>query len=217
MAQLYFYYSTMNSGKTFELQKTAYNYENQGKKVLIFTSEKDTRNKKIAPDATQGVIATRVGLEREAYLIERIDVFELAKQENPVCVLVDEAQFLSKNIILTLTRIVDELNIPVICYGLKSDFVTRLFEGSAALLLFADKIQEIKTVCWYCNHKAIMNLRLKNGKPTFEGDQIAIGGNFNDPYFKPKEGVVEDKIVYLPTCRKCYMQIKKDEGANTYD
>lgn len=121
MAQLYFIYSTMNSGKSLDLLKTAHNYESQGKKVLMFTSRKDTRTN---PDCNNsiGKISTRIGLEREAYLIENVDCFELASKISPNCVLVDEAQFLEKSQVLKLAQIVDELGIPVICYGLKNAF-----------------------------------------------------------------------------------------------
>jgi len=201
MAQLYFIYSTMNSGKSLDLLKTAHNYESQGKKVLMFTSRKDTRTN---PDCNNsiGKISTRIGLEREAYLIENVDCFELASKISPNCVLVDEAQFLEKSQVLKLAQIVDELGIPVICYGLKNDFQNNLFEGSAALLIYADKIQELKTVCWYCNRKATMNMRLKDGKPVFEGNQIEIGGNYQDEFFKRSE------YSYIPVCRKCYMKFK---------
>lgn len=149
MARLYFIYSTMDSGKSLDLLKSAHNYENQNKNILLFTTEKDTRNGKIPDNAIVGTISTRLGLKREAYLIERVNAFNLAKEKSPHCIFVDEAQFIDEKYILILANIVDMLNIPVICYGLKNDFKNNLFEGSRALLLYADKIQELKTVCIY--------------------------------------------------------------------
>lgn len=193
MARLYFIYSTMDSGKSLDLLKSAHNYESQDKNVLLFTTEKDTRCGKISSNATTGIISTRLGLKREAYLIERVDAFRLAQDESPHCIFVDEAQFIDEKYILILANIVDMLNIPVICYGLKNDFKNNLFEGSRALLLYADKIQELKTVCIYCNKKATMNMRVIDGNPEFEGEQIKIGGNES----------------YKPVCRCCYMKFKR--------
>jgi len=104
------------------------------------------------------------------------------------CVLIDEAQFLKKEHVLQLIKIVDELNIPVMAFGLKNDFRNELFEGSKYLLIYADKIEEMKTICWFCPHKATMNLRIHNGKPVYEGEQVQIGGNES----------------YYPVCRKHY-------------
>lgn len=202
MAQLFFIYSTMSGGKSLELLKTAHNYEIQGKKVLLFTSEKDTRYINLTPNDKIGKIVTRIGLEKDAWLIERVDCYELAKQERPACVLVDEAQFLTEQIVLALARIVDELSIPVICFGLKNDFANRLFEGSRALLLYADKIQEIKTICYYCNRKATMNMRMQDGRPVFEGEQIKIAGSVGDKK--------ESEVFYIPVCRRCYMEAKRN-------
>src|SRR5690606_2795265 len=104
------------------------------------------------------------------------------------CVLIDEAQFLNKEHVLQLTRIVDELNVPVMAFGLKNDFQNQLFEGSYNLLIYADKNEEIKTICWNCDRKATMVIRYRDCKPVNEGEQIQIGGN-------------ED---YKPVCRRCY-------------
>lgn len=184
MAQLYYRYGAMNSGKSIELLKVAYNYEEQNKAVKIFTSGVDDRD-------GIGMISSRTGMHREATPItDTMDVFEEVKAEKGKiwCVLIDESQFLKKDHVLQLTRIADELDIPVMAFGLKNDFMNRLFEGSEYLLLYAEKIEEIKTICWYCGKKAIMNLRLSDGKPVYEGEQIQIGGNES----------------YYPVCRYHY-------------
>lgn len=187
MAKLYFRYGTMNSGKSIDVLKTAHNYEEQGKKVMLFTPSVDNRY-------GVGMIASRIGIQHEAVTIdEHLDMVKLVGKERPNCVLVDEAQFLSKSQVLQLTTIVDELFIPVIAYGLRADFQGALFEGSYHLLALADKIEEVKTICWYCEKKAIMNMRFKNNQAIFEGEQIEIGGNES----------------YLPVCRRCYNARKK--------
>lgn len=181
MAQLYFRYSAMNAGKSMEILKIANNYEEQRKKVLLYTHSIDTRY-------GQGRITSRIGPSREAISIaDGFDLYESVKSQLPVnCVLVDEGQFLSPEQVKQFCRVVDEFNIPVIIYGLRADFQNVLFPGSEALLVYADKIEEVKTVCWFCNRKALMNLRIANGKPVREGEQIMIGGNES----------------YLPVCRK---------------
>lgn len=173
MAQLYFRYGAMNSGKSIEIIKVAHNYEEQGKSVIIMTSALDTREE-------FGTVASRVGLQREAEVIfDNSNVFDLVNEVDPdaSCILIDEAQFLKREHIRQLTRIVDELGIPVIAFGLKNDFQNNLFEGSQALLEYADKIEEMKTICWFCGRKAIMNMRIHDGKPVYEGDQVQVGGN----------------------------------------
>lgn len=193
MAQLYFRYGTMNSGKSVEILKVAHNYEEQGKRVMIFTSVVDDRY-------GQGYVASRIGLKREALVVgEETNMKTMVEQNQdglPHCVLVDEGQFLRRHHILQLTEIVDELDVPVIVYGLKNDFSNRLFEGSEALLLYADKLEEIKTICWFCDRKATMVLRMKNGEPVYEGEQIQIGGNDS----------------YIPVCRKCYKHPQSRHG-----
>ncbi|MDQ1910664.1 thymidine kinase [Paenibacillus sp. GD4] len=187
MAKLYFRYGTMNSGKSIEVLRTAHNYEEQGKKVLLFTPLVDDRY-------GVGTVASRIGMQKEGIIIDDgLDMVQMALKERPNCILIDEAQFLKKEQILQLAEIVDTLNIPVIAYGLRADFMGELFEGSYHLLALADKIEEIKTICWYCDKKAIMNMRCKDGVPVFEGAQIQIGGNES----------------YLPVCRKCYSLKKK--------
>lgn len=184
MAQLFFRYGAMNSGKTIEILKVAHNYEEQDKPVVLMTSGLDDRDE-------IGMVSSRIGLRREALpIFSETNVFqEVAKlQVKPYCVLLDEAQFLEKHHVLDLARIVDELDIPVMAFGLKNDFRNELFEGSKYLLLYADKIEELKTICWYCHKKAIMNLRLVDGAPIYTGKQIQIGGN----------------ETYYPVCRKHY-------------
>lgn len=185
MAQLFYKYGAMNSGKSIEILKVAHNYEEQEKPVLIFTSGIDTRDE-------VGFVSSRIGLRRSAIAIfDDTNIFEIVKSspEKLYCVLVDEVQFLNKEHVLQLTRIVDELDIPVMAFGLKNDFQNELFEGSRYMLTFADKIEEMKTICWFCHKKANMNLRVdENKKPVYTGEQIQIGGN----------------DTYYPVCRKCH-------------
>ena len=173
MAQLFFRYGAMNSGKSFEILKVAHNYEEQNKAVLTMTSALDTRS-------GCGKISSRVGQDRSAMAIyPESNVFEMIKeknQETPLhCVLVDEAQFLLKEHIYGLARIVDELKIPVMAFGLKNDFQNELFEGSKYLLILADKIEEVKTICWFCEKKATMNLRIHDQRPVYTGEKIQVG------------------------------------------
>ncbi|CAM2791725.1 MULTISPECIES: thymidine kinase [Dellaglioa] len=184
MAQLFFKYGAMNSGKTIEILKVAHNYEEQNKSVIILTSGIDDRD-------GVGFVSSRIGLKREATpIFDETNVFELVQQTNSkaACVLIDESQFLKQDHIIQLAKIVDELNIPVMAFGLKNDFRNELFEGSKYLLLYADKIEEMKTICWFCLKKAIMNLRIHDGQPVYNGEQIQIGGN----------------EAYYPVCRKHY-------------
>lgn len=181
MAQLFFRYGAMSSGKTIEILKVAHNYEAQGRQIVLLTSELDNRE-------GVGIVASRIGLHRQALPIkEEMNLFDYVNDLNKkdiangdgkiACVLIDEAQFMKKHHVLECTRIVDELKIPVMAFGLKNDFQNHLFEGSENLLIFADKIEEMKTICHYCGHKAIMNLRINNGKPIYEGEQVQIGGD----------------------------------------
>lgn len=184
MAQLFFRYGAMNSGKSIEILKVAHNYEEQNKPVVLFTSAVDNRE-------GIGVISSRIGLKRDAHPVtEETNIFSHVKEmEGPIaCVLIDEAQFLKKEHVDQLAQIVDELDIPVMAFGLKNDFMNQLFEGSQQLLILADKIEEMKTICWFCHKKAIMNMRMHDGKPVYTGEQIVIGGNES----------------YYPVCRKHY-------------
>lgn len=191
LAQLFYHYGAMNSGKSIEILKDAHNYEEQGKSVILMTSGLDTRT-------GVGNIASRIGLEREAYpIFSETNLFEEVQKidADAACVLIDEAQFLQKHHVLEAAKIVDELNIPVMTFGLKNDFRNELFEGSKYLTLYADKIVEMKTICWFCRKKAIMNLRVHDHKPVFEGEQIQIGGNES----------------YYPVCRNHYFNPPLDQ------
>ncbi|PWT30554.1 thymidine kinase [Limosilactobacillus reuteri] len=184
MAQLFFKYGAMNSGKSIDILKVAHNYEEQGKPVVLMTSGVDDRS-------GRGIIASRIGLERKVKpIMDDTNIYDYVnKMDRKIyCVLIDEAQFLKKEHVLQLIKIVDELNIPVMAFGLKNDFRNELFEGSKYLLIYADKIEEMKTICWFCPHKATMNLRIHNGKPVYKGEQVQIGGNES----------------YYPVCRKHY-------------
>ncbi|WP_119326994.1 thymidine kinase [Companilactobacillus musae] len=184
MAQLFFKYGAMNSGKSIEILKVAHNYEEQGKSVILMTSILDTRS-------GAGKIKSRMGLTREAIALEDdSNVFDIVKAENPnaACVLIDECEFMTKDQVLEATKVVDDLGIPVMAFGLKNDFKNELFEGTKYLLLYADKLEEMKTICWFCTKKATMNMRMANGKPVYDGEQISIGGN----------------SMYYPVCRRHY-------------
>ncbi|MCX7121386.1 MAG: thymidine kinase [Gammaproteobacteria bacterium] len=185
MAKLHFYYSAMNAGKSTTLLQSSYNYNERGMDTLLFTPKIDDR-------FGVGKITTRIGLQNEAIVVDKtFDIFHFTKKQiannpNIKCVLIDEAQFLTKKQIEQLTYITDFLNIPVLTYGIRSDFRGELFEGSSYLLAWADSIIELKTIC-HCGKKAIMNMRLdKNGDTATEGEQVDIGGNEK----------------YIATCRK---------------
>ena len=176
MAKLYFYYSAMNAGKSTILLQSAYNYNERGMDTLLFTPIIDNR-------FSAGKIHSRIGLDADAVSFDaQFDLFAYAKNEkekNPslACVLIDEAQFLNKAQVYQLTEIVDKLNLPVLAYGLRSDFRAEPFEGSLYLLILADNLIEIKTIC-HCGRKAIMNTRIDaDGKIVRTGAQVQIGGN----------------------------------------
>ena len=175
MAKLYFYYSAMNAGKTTVLLQSAHNYRERGMTPLLFTSQLDDRYR-------TGVIKSRIGLEAEALVFNRdSDLFECVNEAlaegNVHCVLVDESQFLTRDQVYQLTEVVDRLNIPVLCFGLRTDFQGELFEGSRHLLAWADELQELKTIC-HTGRKATMVVRVdENGYALREGSQVEIGGN----------------------------------------
>lgn len=175
MAKLYFYYSAMNAGKSTALLQAAYNYRERGLRSLLMTPQLNTRD-------GAGVISSRIGLQAEAIAFSESDsLLEICRKENDeervACVFVDEAQFLSRRHAYHLSEIADALSIPVLAYGLRTDFQGNLFEGSQHLLAWADVITEIKTIC-HCGSKATMVLRIdSNGRPIRGGDQIKVGGN----------------------------------------
>ncbi|MEO7105129.1 MAG: thymidine kinase [Rhodoferax sp.] len=172
MAKLFFRYSAMNAGKSTALLQIAYNYEEQGQRVHLFTAAIDNRR-------GAGCIASRLGLQRQADVFDgHTEFFALLSNEvGLACVLVDEAQFLSPLQVRQLHRLANTSNVPVICFGLRSDFMGNAFLGSAQLLTLADDIEEIKTIC-ACGRKATMNIRNDaQGKRVHAGEQVEIGGN----------------------------------------
>lgn len=184
MAKLYFRYGTMDSAKTMNLLAVAHNYRQQGKRVALLKPRLDDR-------FGGRVIASRSGLKKEVDLLLEADT----ELDPPFfagldCVLVDEAQFLSTKVIEQLRVVTRTCNVPVICYGLRTDFRTRLFPGAKRLFELADSIEEIKVTCQYCNRKAIFNMRLVDGEPTADGEQIQLGANES----------------YAPTCHVCYVE-----------
>ena len=187
MAKLYFYYSTMNAGKSTALLQASHNYEERGMRTLLYTARLDTRD--------GGRIASRIGIAREArHFHAALDLHAEISAEHAraplACVLVDESQFLTPPQVRRLGAVVDELNIPVLCYGLRTDFRGELFPGSAQLLGWADNLIEIKSVC-HCGRKASMTVRVKaDGTAECEGAQVEIGGNER----------------YVPLCRRHFSQ-----------
>jgi thymidine kinase len=187
MAKLYFYYSTMNAGKSTALLQASHNYEERGMRTLLYTARIDHRD--------GGRIHSRIGIEREArHFDERFDLRKDILSELNVgplaCVLVDESQFLTPEQVKQLASVVDDMNVPVLCYGLRTDFRGELFPGSAQLLAWADNLVELKTIC-HCGRKAIMVVRVKSdGTAERQGAQIEIGGNER----------------YVPLCRRHFSQ-----------
>ena len=176
MAKLYFYYSAMNAGKTTTLLQSAHNYHERGMRTLILTPKLDNR-------FGEGLVASRIGLKARATVFGADDdLLALAREDTAArgdlhCVLVDEAQFLSKRQVWQLTEIVDRLDVPVLAYGLRTDFRGELFEGSQYLLAWADNLVEIKTIC-HTGRKAIMVVRVdEHGRAITDGPQVEIGGN----------------------------------------
>ena len=176
MAKLYFYYSAMNAGKTTTLLQSAHNYHERGMRTLVLTPRLDHR-------AGVGVVRSRIGLESPAHAFEHADdltkivATDISRHGRLHCVLVDEAQFLTRAQVWQLTDVVDELGVPVLTYGLRTDFRGELFEGSRYLLAWADELDEIKTIC-HSGRKANMVVRVdEQGRAVTEGPQIEIGGN----------------------------------------
>jgi len=182
MAKLYFRYGAVGSAKTLNLLAVAHNYRQQNKKVLLLMPSLDVR-------FGAGRIRSRAGLETEADILVSKET-QLSDYDflGVDCLLVDEVQFLSANVVDQLRAITLEKDIPVICYGLRTDFRTRLFEGSSRLMELADSIEEIKTTCTYCNRKGTANLKHKDGVPSIDGPSVELG--------------CEEK--YFPVCFHCY-------------
>lgn len=182
MAKLYFRYGTMGSAKTLNLLAVAHSYQLQNKKVLVLKPQLDNR-------FSQDFVRSRSGLEKPADILVTEGTRLDPKILKPLsCILVDEAQFLHPSFIDHLRDVSRDFNIPVICYGLRTDFRTQLFPGSKRLLELSDAIEEIKNTCHYCNRKSIFNMRLINGKGVLEGPQILLGA----------------EETYLSVCSTCY-------------
>ena len=191
MAKLHFFYSTMNAGKSTSLLQSNHNYLESNLDTMIFLP--DETNK-----ASKGQIISRIGLKAKAVIADKSFnfIYYIKKNKTPKlsCVLIDEAQFLSKIQIRQLGEVADKLNIPVMCYGIRTDFRGELFEGSSELLALADNLIELKTICYDCGRKATMVVRVdENGKVITEGSKIQIGGNDQ----------------YTPVCRKHFRKRTK--------
>lgn len=184
----------MNAGKSTTLLQAAFNYEERGMRTMLWTAAIDKRD-------GEGIIASRIGLSRSAHKFDaNVDLFTVIDAEHAAkplnCVMIDEAQFLSRDHVFQLALVCDQLGIPVLCYGLRTDFQAELFPGSAQLLAIADELVEIKAVC-ECGAKSTMNLRVDgDGKPVISGAQTEIGGN--------------DR--YIALCRKHFMQALKEQN-----
>ena len=188
MAKLYFYYSSMNAGKSTTLLQSSFNYQERGMETMLWTAAIDDRY-------DPGIITSRIGLQAEASRFHpntdlRLEIEQEHANRALACVMIDEAQFLSRDQVFQLASVCDELNIPVLAYGLRTDFQAELFPGSAHLLALADTLVELKAVC-ECGRKSTMNLRVdEHGNAIREGAQTEVGGN--------------DRYVAL--CRKHFME-----------
>ena len=191
MAKLYFYYSSMNAGKSTTLLQADFNYRERGMETMLWTASLDDRY-------GQGYVTSRIGLKADADKFDpETDLWTSIIREHSTrplaCVLIDEAQFLSPEQVMQLARVTDEAGIPVLCYGLRTDFAADLFPGSAALLGLADNLVELKAVC-HCGRKSTMNLRVDDaGRAVIDGAQTEIGGN--------------DR--YVAMCRKHFMEARQ--------
>ncbi|MEQ9694856.1 thymidine kinase [Shimia sp. SDUM112013] len=192
MAKLYFQFSTMNAGKSTLLLQASHNYRERGMHTYLLTAHLDDR-------AGAGKIASRIGIDSDADTFRPDDdlfaMIQARLQESGVaCIFVDEAQFLTEDQVWQLARVVDDLEVPVMCYGLRVDFQGKLFPGSATLLALADEMREVRTIC-HCGKKATMVVRLnEHGDPVREGEQVQIGGN----------------ETYMSLCRKHWREIMGD-------
>ena len=186
MAKLYFHYSSMNAGKSTALLQANHNYLERGMRTMLFTAKADTR-------FGERTIASRIGIEADAIPFSKEEdllavIGDAHSKEKVDCVLLDEAQFLTKEQVRQLGSVADDLEVPVLLYGLRTDFQGELFEGSQYLLAWADDIREIKTIC-HCGKKATMNARIdESGQKVLDGEQVEIGGNER----------------YVSLCRRCY-------------
>mgnify|MGYP001218336917 FL=1 len=191
MAKLHFFYSTMNAGKSTALLQSNHNYKESNLKTLLFVP-------KSIGDKSNGKIVSRIGLEADAIIVDDeynfFDEISKKQSEKISCIFVDEVQFVSKKQVHELAKIADELNIPVMTYGIRTDFQGELFEGSQELLALADNLKELKTICSECDKKATMVVRLdSSGKILLEGEKILIGGN----------------EIYKTLCRKHFRELTK--------
>ena len=189
MAKLHFFYSTMNAGKSTALLQSNHNYKESNLKTMLFIPEE-------LKEKSECKIISRIGLEAKAIIADKkYNFLEEIKKNNHKeisCIFVDEAQFLSKEQVHSLGQVADELSIPVMCYGIRTDFQGKLFEGSKELLAIADNLKELKTICSECNKKATMVVRLdENGKVVTSGKKVLIGGN----------------DIYKTVCRKHFKEL----------
>lgn len=198
MAKLYFFYGSMGAAKSAALLMADFNYRERGMSTCLFTSAKDDRSGK-------GRIKSRIGLESDAYSIsETEDVFDtiinkIKKSGKPDIIMFDEAQFLTPEQVEQITHIVDMFDIDAMCYGLRTDFKTKMFPGSKRLMELCDTITELKTMC-HCGNKATINARIKDGQITREGEQIVTGDT------SPSDS--KKSIHYVALCRKCWHENK---------
>ena len=191
MAKLHFFYSTMNAGKSTSLLQSNHNYKENGLDTMIFLPNETSK-------LSKGQIVSRIGLKAKAVIANKdfnfINYIKDNKSENLSCILIDEAQFLTKEQVRQLGQVADRLNYPVMCYGIRTDFRGELFEGSAELLALSDNLIELKTICSLCSRKATMVVRKDDsGKVVTEGSKVVVGGN----------------DIYMPVCRKHYRKLTK--------
>jgi len=189
MAKLHFFYSTMNAGKSTALLQSNHNYLESGLKTMLFIPEE-------LKEKSDSKIISRIGLEAKAKVVNKdYNFFSEINKNSPRdinCIFVDEAQFLSREQVNNLGKVSDELNIPVMCYGIRTDFQGNLFEGSSTLLAIADNLVELKTICSECDKKATMVVRLdENGNVLLAGDKVLVGGN----------------DIYKTVCRKHFREL----------
>ena len=191
MAKLHFFYSTMNAGKSTSLLQSNHNYKENGLDTMIFLPNETSK-------LSNGQIVSRIGLKAKAIIANKdfnfLNFIKDNGSENLSCILIDEAQFLTKEQVRQLGQVADRLNYPVMCYGIRTDFRGELFEGSSELLALADNLIELKTICSLCSRKATMVVRKdESGNVVTEGSKVVVGGN----------------DIYMPVCRKHYRKLTK--------